>query len=82
MALSARTREARRRHLVDSATGLIRDGQERGLFATDLDPARAARWIVALTDGGYLMSDDEDFDTDADRAEVRRIVTAYLSVSR
>lgn len=63
-------------------TGLIRDGQERGLFATDLDPARAARWIVALTDGGYLMSDDEDFDTDADRAEVRRIVTAYLSVSR
>lgn len=62
-------------------TGLIRDGQSRGLFTTDLDPARAARWIVALTDGGYLMSDDEDFDAALDRAEVRRIVRAYLGCS-
>jgi AcrR family transcriptional regulator len=36
MALSARTREARRRHLVDSATGLIRDGGGAGFSMLQL----------------------------------------------
>lgn len=57
---------------------LIAAGQESGAFVADVDPGRAARWIVALTDAGYLMSDHEQFDASVDGPELRRIVAAYL----
>ncbi len=61
-----------------SLAEIVAAGQESGVFRTPADPRRAARWIVALTDAGYLISDDEEFDTAEDGAELRRIVAAYL----
>ena len=66
--------ENTRAHLTDVVTA----GQASGVFAAAVDPRRAARWIVAITDAGYLISDDEEFDTVEDGAELRRIVAAYL----
>ncbi|WP_431868199.1 TetR/AcrR family transcriptional regulator [Nocardiopsis eucommiae] len=57
---------------------IVAAGRESGVFESAVDPRRAARWIVALTDAGYLISDDEEFDPAEDGAELRRIVAAYL----
>lgn len=61
---------------------LISQGQAKGVFTQPVDPQRAARWIIAIVDAGYLASDDEDFDAAVDREEVRQIVKAYLGCLR
>ncbi|PWV52773.1 TetR/AcrR family transcriptional regulator [Nocardiopsis sp. L17-MgMaSL7] len=58
--------------------GIIGAGRGSGVFEAAVDPHRAARWIVALTDAGYLISDNEEFDPAEDGAELRRIIAAYL----
>lgn len=57
---------------------LVTAGRASDAFASDVDPVRAARWIMAITDAGYLISDDEGFDPTADGSELRRIIAAYL----
>ncbi|MFE9245604.1 TetR/AcrR family transcriptional regulator [Nocardiopsis sp. NPDC006938] len=59
-------------------TDLVAAGRESGVLTADVEPRRAARWIVALTDAGYLISDDDGFDAERDGAELRRIVASYL----
>ncbi|WP_151775520.1 TetR/AcrR family transcriptional regulator [Streptomyces abyssomicinicus] len=65
-----------------AVAALVVDGQATGAFAPDTDPDRAARWIVAITDAGHLISDDPGFDTATERAELRRIVASYLGRRR
>lgn len=60
---------------------LIAQAQAVGVVAGIHAPGRAARWIVGITDAGYLMSDDPGFDPAADGIELRRIVAAYLGLS-
>lgn len=43
-----------------------------------MNSPRTAKWIVALTDAGCLISDDEEFNPGGGGAEPRRIVAAYL----
>lgn len=69
----------------DSARAVIAElvtaGKASDAFASDVDPALASRWIIAITDAGYLISDDEGFDATVDGAELRRIIAAYLGQS-
>jgi len=67
------------------------DGHVRGAFArlltraaaegdvdADLDPARAARWLLGLVDTLYLMCGDDGFDAEAEVGELKRIAARYL----
>ena len=57
---------------------LISAGRSRGVFRDSLDPSRAARWIHAIVDACYLMTDGEGFDPASDRAELVHIIAGYL----
>lgn len=57
---------------------LVSAGQAVGAFDVDLVPARAARWVQGIVDAGYFMTDADDFDGVADRAELNRVIARYL----
>ena len=61
--------------------GIIRRGQADGVVRADLEPARASRWVHAQVDALYFMCGDEDFDAEAERRELRDVVTRYLGLS-
>lgn len=62
----------------DVIAELVAAGMASDASTADVEPDRAAQWIMAITDAGYLISDDAGFDTSADGAELRRIIAADL----
>lgn len=56
---------------------LVAAAQRQGVVRRDLEPARAARWLLGLTDTLYLMLDGR-LDVAAEIAELHRIASRYL----
>ena len=57
--------------------GILRQGREQHLFRTDLDPERAATWLILLLKGAALhtMTNPGAVDFDQIRVEVERWLT-------
>lgn len=60
---------------------LVKAGQTSGMLTATVDPERAARWIQAVVNAGYFMVGGDEFDADADRAELYKIIASYLGVA-
>lgn len=61
---------------------LVAAAQAEGAADPSLDPRRAGRWLLALTDALYLMVGSEGVDAAAESTELRRVVTRYLGLAR
>lgn len=61
--------------------GILRQGQEQGLFRPDLDADRAATWLILLMKGTTLhfLTNPEVIDFDQVQAEVERWLTGEQS---
>lgn len=60
---------------------LVAAAQAEGAADASLDPRRAGRWLLALTDALYLMVGSEGVDPAVESTELRRVVTRYLGLA-